>query len=183
MFDNPFDSFHKTVGKAKKEREQLDRLLTISTPGELALVALTAFVLLVFVAWLLFGSVARSVAVDGVLVDPGEQLLADDAPMQALVWLERDLARQIEAGMPALLEVGMNDEEAHRLEGEVAKVAAVPPARGAAQFESSAPLTMHRVHIALEKGLDFASPGGMECRIVIELGSQSPLAFFLRRQA
>ena len=68
VFNNPFDSFHKTVGKAKKERERLDRLLTVSTPGELALVAVTGLVLLLFVAWLLFGTVARSVTVEGVLV-------------------------------------------------------------------------------------------------------------------
>ena len=183
MFDNPFDSFHKTVGKAKKEREQLDRLLTISTPGELALVAVTAFVLLVFMAWLLFGSVTRSVTVDAVLVEPGEQLLGDSPPLQAVVWLQRDLARQIEAGMPALLEVAMTDGESQRVDGEVVRIAAVPFADGSAPFESAAPVMMHRVHIALDEGLDIASPDGPECRIVIELGRLSPLAFFARRQS
>ena len=181
MFDNPFDSFHKTVGKAKREREQLDRLLTISTPGELALVAVTAFVLLVFVAWLLFGSVTRSVTVAGVLVEPGEQLLGESPPLQAVVWLQRDLARQIEAGMPVLIEVVMTDGESQRLGGEVARVAAVPFANGSAPFEPAAPVMMHRVHIALDEGLDSVSPYGPACRIVIELGRPSPFAFFARR--
>lgn len=181
MFDNPFDSFHKTVGKAKKERERLDRLLTISTPGELALVALTAFVLLVFVAWLLFGSVTRSVTVDGVLVEPGEQLPGDSAPLQAVVWLQKGLARQIEAGMPARVEVAITDGESQRLYGEIARIAPVPFADGSAPFESAAPVMMHRVHIALDEGPDFTSPLGPECRIAIELGRLSPLAFFAWR--
>ena len=183
MFNNPFDSFHKTVGKAKKERERLDRLLTISTPGELALVAVTAVVLVLFVAWLFFGNVARSVAVDGVLVESGERYLADSASLQAMVWLERDLARRIESGMPASLEIDMADGQARSHEGVVAGLAAAPPAAGAAAFESAAPVTMHRLDIALDRGQEFAPADGPACRIVIELGSQSPLAFFVRRQS
>ncbi len=181
MFNNPFDSFHKTVGKAKKEREQLDRLLTISTPGELTLVVLAAAVLLLFAAWLIFGSVTRSVSVDAVLVAPGGQIPGENPPVEAVVWLERDLARQIEAGMPAVLELAYSKGEGRSLDGELALVFAVPPADGAAPFESAAPVTMHRVHIALDQDLDFSSLDGAECRLLIQLGSQSPLAFFARR--
>ena len=39
MFNSPFGSFQDTVAAAKEEREQLDRLLTISTPRERLLVA------------------------------------------------------------------------------------------------------------------------------------------------
>ena len=184
MFNNPFDSFHKTVGKAKKERERLDRLLTIATPGERALVALTAFVLLVFVAWLFFGNVARSVWVDGVLVEPAEYSVGDSPPLEAVVWLETDVAQQIEAGMPAFLEVVMTGGgDTRSLDGKVAAVAAVPLSAGSELIESVAPVSMHRVQIALDQGFDFASPDGMECRIVIELGQQSPIAFFVRRRS
>lgn len=182
MFDNPFDSFHKTVGKAKKEREQLDRLLTISTPGEIALVAATAGVLLLFVSWLLFGSVARSVTAEGVLAAPGEPSPADSAQLQAVVWLEKDLARQIEAGMPALLAIKMPGGETRSLEGEIATLDSVPLVDAVASLEPAPPVTLHRVHIALDESADPASLGGAECRIVIELGSLSPLAFFARRQ-
>lgn len=179
MFDNPFDSFHKTVGKAKKEREQLDRLLTISTPGEIALVAVTAGVLLLFAAWLFFGDVARSVTVDGVVVAPGEQVDGDRPALQAVVWLEKDVVREIKAGMPASIEVATTDGEAQEMHGKVESVARV----GLAEFESPAPLSMQSVQIALEEGSESTSLDGMECRIVIELGSQSPLAFFMRRQS
>ena len=182
MFDNPFDSFHKTVGKAKKEREQLDRLLTISTPGEIALVAVTAGMMLLFVAWLLFGSVARSVTADGVLVAPGEPSPADSAQLQAVVWLEKDIARQIEAGMPAFLAIDIAGGGTWNLEGDIAAVDSVPLADDVASLESAAPVTMRRVHIALDESAGPAALHGAECRIVIQLDSLSPLAFFARRQ-
>ena len=183
MFNNPFDSFHKTVGKAKKEREQLDRLLTISTPGELALVAVTAGILLLFLAWLFFGSVARSVTVDGVLLATGEQTLEGSPPLQAAIWLERDVARQISSGMPALLNVALPDGDAHSIEVKVTAIAQVPLSGGLAPIESAAPVSMHIVHIALDEGPSFAFPDGQHCRIVVELGSQSPFAFFVRRRS
>lgn len=183
MFDNPFDSFHKTVGKAKKERERLDRLLTISTPGELALVAVTGVVLLLFATWLFFGAVSRSVTVEGVLMEAGERSPGDNSSLKTVVWLERDLWRQIEAGMRASLEVEMTDGQTRSHEGVVSGFAAAPPAGGTAPFESAAPVTMHRLHIALDQGQEFASADGPACRIVIELGRQSPLAFFVRRQS
>ncbi|MXX78186.1 MAG: hypothetical protein F4Z33_04220, partial [Gemmatimonadales bacterium] len=102
MFNNPFDSFHDTVAEAKQEREQLDRLLTISTPRERLLVAAIALWLFIFVAWLFFGNVARSLAVDGVLVDPGTSLSEAGRSVQALVWIENDIVPQIRAGMPAV---------------------------------------------------------------------------------
>jgi len=181
VFDNPFDSFHKTVGKAKKEREQLDHLLTVSTPGELALVVLAAGVLLLFAAWLAFGSVARSVALEGVLVDSGERYPRGSSSLQAVVWLERDQGLNIDAGLPAFLEVTTTDGRVRSLEGTVLNLVAAPLSDGAAPFASTAPVTMHRLRIALSQGPEFASIEGRECRIVIELGSQSPLAFFARR--
>ena len=59
MFNNPFSSFHDTVAAAKEEREQLDRLLTISTPRERLLVVGIALLLVILAAWLFLGSVAR----------------------------------------------------------------------------------------------------------------------------
>ena len=68
MFNNPLNSFHEMVAEAKEEREQLDRLLTISTPRERLLVAGIALLLGALLAWFFLGSVARSIEVDGVLV-------------------------------------------------------------------------------------------------------------------
>jgi len=145
VFNNPFDSFHNTVAEAKEEREQLDRLLTISTPRERLLVSVVALALFVLVAWLFFGSVARSVAVDGVLVEPGDQRFEGKRFVQALVWVRSDVAPQIEAGMPAVIELGVTDGEADTIDGEVAAIASVPLSDGLAAFESAAPASVHRV--------------------------------------
>ena len=178
MFNNPFDSFHDTVAEAKEEREQLDRLLTISTPRERLLVTGAALMLFILAAWLGLGSVTRSVAVDGLLVETGGNPTVGGRSVQALVWLESGVAPRIEAGMRAAIELTTADGEADTLGGEVVTIAAVRLFEDLAEFESAAPVSAHRVAIALEEGVDFASLAGRECRIVIELGRQSPAALF-----
>ena len=182
MFNNPFDSFHNTVAEAKEEREQLDRLLTISTPRERLLVSVVAVLLIALVAWLFLGDVARNLAVDGVLVEPGETLPGDGRSVQALAWFASDDAPHIESGMPAAIELGLTDGETDTLEGEIATVAAVPLSEVPAAFASALPLSLHRVDIVLDESLDFASLAGSQCRIFIELGSQSPVAFLRMRR-
>ena len=182
VFNNPFDSFHNTVAEAKEEREQLDRLLTISTPRERLLVSVVALALVILTAWLFFGSVTRSVAVDGVLVEPGDNLVEGIGTVQALVWVQSDVAPQIEAGMQAVVEMPATDGEADTLDGRVAAIAAVPLSEGLAAFESAGPASVHRVEVALDAGFDIASLAGRKCRIVIQLGRQSPLALFGMRR-
>ena len=181
VFNSPFDSFHNTVADAKEEREQLDRLLTISTPRERLLVAGIAALLFLLVAWLFLGSVARTLSVHGVLVEPGEERVEGRRTVQALVWVVNDVASHVEAGMPAVIELGMADGEAARLDGEVAKISAVPLSEGLAGLEST-PVSVHRLEIALDEGLDPAPLAGRECRVVIEIGRQSPATLFRMRR-
>ena len=171
MFNNPFGSFHNTVAEAKEEREQLDRLLTISTPRERLLVAVIVLLLIALAAWLFLGSVPRSLAVDGVLVEPGESRLEDRRSVQALVWIESDVAPHVTAGMAAVIEFDAADGVAGTVDGEVAAIAAVPLSEALAAFGSAAPVSVHRVDIVLAEGLDPASLAGRECRIVIELAA------------
>ena len=178
MFSNPFDSFHDTVAAAKEEREQLDRLLTISTPRERLLVAVIALSFCLILAWLFFGSVSRSIAVDGVLVEPDEGLSVDIRSVESLVWVASAVAPQIASGMPASVEVSMKDGMAATLDGVVATVAAVPQSDGLTELVAAAPVSLRRVDIALDVGVEFASLAGPECRVVIDLGRQSPIALF-----
>jgi len=177
VFNNPFESFHDTVSEAKREREQLDRLLTISTPRERLLVAVIALLLVVLAVWLVFGDVARSVEVEGVALGPGEAVLKGDRSVQALVWVDSDVAPHIQAGMSAVMELALADGKALTLDGEVAQVSAVPASETLKAFESVAPMSARRIEIVLDRGRDLASVAGRECRIVIELGSQSPVEF------
>ncbi len=68
MFDNPF--LDGTANNANK-RQQLDHLLRITAPHERFILAGIGLVLLVLVAWALFGDIVRTVQVDGVLIKPG----------------------------------------------------------------------------------------------------------------
>ena len=178
MFNNPFESFHDTVAAAKEEREQLDRLLTISTPRERLLAAVIALSLFVLLAWLFLGNVAKSVSLDGVLVEPLENPSVDYRSVQSLVWVASGVAPQIAGGMPATVEVEMIDGEAGALAGTVVAMAAVPLSGGLTELVPAAPVSLHRIDIALDNGVDFASLAGTECRVVIDLGRQSPIALF-----
>ena len=77
MFNNPFDSFHDTVSEAKKERDQLDVLLTISTPRERLLNVVILIVLVMLGAWLVFGEVPRSIMAPDAWEETSEELAAN----------------------------------------------------------------------------------------------------------
>ena len=183
MFNNPFDSFHNTVAEAKEERERLDRLLTISTPRERLLVAFIALLLSILLGWLFFGNVARSLALDGVLVGSPANPFGVNGSVQALVWVRSDVAPHIEAGMPAVIEFAMNDGEAGVLDGQVAAIAAVPASEEIAVLDTAPPVSAHRLDIAIDAGLELGPIAGSQCRVVIEIGSQPPVALFGMRRS
>ncbi|GEM_PF-1242876 len=186
MFNNPLNSFHEIVAEAKEEREQLDRLLTISTPRERLLVVAIAVVLGILLVWLFFGNVARSLEVDGVLVEQGEVLPEGGGSVQVLVWVNSEIAPHIASGMPVAIEFDAADGGTGALGGTVRAIGAVPFSGGPAAFESAAPVSVHRIDIALETApedsLDPDSLAGRKCRVVIELGRQSPIGLFLMRR-
>ena len=179
MFNNPFESFHDMVAEAKEEREQLDRLLTISTPRERLLVAAIAVFLLLLSAWLLFGNIARSIEVNGILVQQGETSPEDSRLVQALVWIQSGTAPAIEAGMPVKVELDAKDASASTLDGAVKAISAMSFAEGMPASVPMAPVSLHRVDIALEEGLDPDALTSRDCRLVIRLGWQSPIELFL----
>lgn len=186
MFNNPLNSFHDMVAEAKEEREQLDRLLTISTPRERLLVAAIALFLGALLAWFFLGSVARSLEVDGVLIGQGEILPDSRQSVQALVWVNSEMAPDIAAGMPVVIEPNAADGETGALGGTVRAIAAEPFSGGPAAFETAAPVSVHRIDIALETALEESpdpdSFAGTKCRIFIELGRQSPIELFVKRR-
>ena len=182
MYNNPFDSFHNTVAEAKEEREQLDRLLTISTPRERLLVAAIGAMLLILGTWFFYGNVPRSLALDGVLVEPGEILPEGNRSLQALVWVKSDIAPQIKAGIPAVIELDTADGEADTLDGEVADISAVHLHGGLAALGTAVPVSVHRIVVTLDESPDLTSLADRECRIFLELGRQSPIALFRMKQ-
>ena len=178
MFENLTDSFQDTVARAKEEREQLDLLLTVSTPRERLLVTVIAVVLLALATWLAFGNVARSLAADGVVVGAGDGAPDTGPVVRALVWMESDVARHLEAGMPAAIRLAGTGGAADTLDGKVAAVTAVVLSGEAAALGAAAPASVYRLDLALAGALDPASLAGVPCQIVIEVGRQPPIALF-----
>lgn len=184
MFNNLFDSFHNTVSEAKEEREQLDRLLMISTPRERLLVSVIAVLMVILAVWLVLGNVSRSLVIDGMLVEPSGVVIEGDRSVQVLVWVENEAAPTIRAGMPATVELFMADGRVKALEGEITEVSAVPAADvlTPAALGFILPVTVRRVDIVLKEGIDLTSVTSRECRIIILVGGQSPVDLFRVRQ-
>ncbi|MCY3690268.1 MAG: hypothetical protein F4X09_05900 [Gammaproteobacteria bacterium] len=176
MFNDPFASFHEGLAEAKEEREQLDRLLTISTPQERFLVAVSVSVLVVFAAWLVFGNVTRSITLDGVLVQPGGNSAGADGTAQAMVWIESDAAQLIEAGMAASVELRPAAGEELRFDGEIASLAAATNFGRTELSGTVAPAAMYNVDISFGEDPGLTGLDGAECRVVIELGAYPPVS-------
>ena len=68
VFNSPF---RQAALASRSQRQQLDRLLRITAPHERILLAGIGLVLLVLVAWAVFGSIVRAVTIDGILIAPG----------------------------------------------------------------------------------------------------------------
>ena len=182
MFNNPLNSFHDIVADAKEEREQLDRLLTISTPRERLLVAVIAVVLCILLGGLFFGNVARSLVVDGVLAEHGEHMTEISRTVPAFIWAEREIASHIEGGMPAMIETDMADGVKGEHGGTIRSISDIPISGDLGAFVPEAPVFVHRVDIALDENLDLSTLADRKCRIVIEIGRQAPISLFLTRR-
>ena len=176
MFNDPFEPFEDAVAQAKEEREQLDRLLTISTPRERLLVAVSALILLALAAWLFFGNVTRSVTLDGVLVESAGNPAGAGRTVQAMVWLEGDVARQIETGMAASVEFAPATGEEMRLYGEIASLDAISVSGVPRMPDFDASTAIHNVEISLDADFGMAGLDSAECRITIELGDFTPVS-------
>ena len=141
-----------------------------------------ALVLCMLTAWLILGSTARSIAVDGVLVEPVVEGVEGTRSVQALVWVDGDVASQVQAGMPVAIEWSTTGGATDRLDGEIAAVSAVPLTEGLATLEAVVPVAVRRVRIVLDEDPGLVRPAGRECRIVIELGRQSLAALLGMRR-
>ena len=70
MFNNPFN---EEDAASRNKRQQLDHLLRVKAPHERLILAGIGVVLLALGVWVLFGSVGRSVSLDGLLIEPGSR--------------------------------------------------------------------------------------------------------------
>ena len=174
MFEDPFEPYSDIVAQAKEEREQLDRLLTVSTSRERLLIAACGFSLLALVGWLFMGNVARNVALDGVLIDAGGETAAASRTLGALVRLEPDIAMRLGPGTTVVVELPGADGDAVRIVGEIVEFAAVAATGGASERGFVGAAAPHKLEISLGGEIDGFALDGSECRIVVNLGEYSP---------
>lgn len=183
MFNNPFDSFHNTVGKAKDDREQLDQLLTISTPRERSLIVAIALLVLTAALWFVFGNVNREYVVDGVLLKFEESTTVDTDSVQVLVWIDSNVASSVRSGMRTELELSVPEKSTEVIDGTVSSFVEAQRNLESNLLSDNAPASLYRIGIALDKEIGFDSNIGQECRIIIELVRQSPLSLLRGRRS
>ena len=80
--------------------EPLDDLLRVTAPHEWMLLAGLACLLLVAVAWGVFGSVERTLSSDGALVRPGERYTLVSVVSGTVSEVTADVGEMVEAGQP-----------------------------------------------------------------------------------
>ena len=171
MFNNPFDSFHNTVAEAKEEREQLDLLLTISTPHEKAIVISVFVVLLGLVAWLIWGSVQDEVAIDGVVAEWGVDSTSVNL-VSVVAIVDSDTIQQVKSGQSARIRLKPTESFSKTLRGQVADIRNLP-----SEIRSPT-VSPKRIAIAIEGEVDPMVIGVKDCRVIVNLGKQSPLTLF-----
>lgn len=176
MFNSPFSSFEDIVAEAKEEREQLSRLLTVSTPRERHLLITICLFVAALAVWLVFGNVSRDVAVEGLLVESAKDVIEETRPVHAVVWADSEFAQQIMTGMHAVVELSGNDGETLAVTGEIAEVSTLPLSPELPELGSVAPMVALRIGVALDGDLGLSSLEGRKCRILIELEEQSPVS-------
>ena len=181
VFNNPFGSFQDSVAAAKEEREQLDRLLTISTPRERVLVAVIGALSLLLAAWFFFGDVARNVTVDAILVEAGNDLPSNSPSIHALAWIEKGVESQVRVGLPAVVRLADANGAAPTFIGEIGEISAAGLSGQLAEFELLAPVSVHLVKVMLDEDLDTEIDAGTQSEIVIEVGRHSPIALLRMR--
>lgn len=179
MFNNPFESFHNTVSEAKNDREQLDQLLTISTPRERFFLALLTLFSLALGSWLVFGVVVQTWSIEGIVA---RQDIDDNVySLEVGFYGETtEITSIVRPGMSAVVNFYIEGERTQSFEGNVhAVVLMALIAPGAETFPGSNPA--NSVEITFDEQPDVDSILGRNCTVVVELGRQSPFALFASR--
>ncbi|MCY3541056.1 MAG: hypothetical protein OXH31_04015 [Gammaproteobacteria bacterium] len=174
MFNNPLESFHNTVAEAKAEREQLDRLLTVSSPREFLLLVLVLVLLAALIVWLVFGVLDRNIATNATVLE--HSVSADElhqvVRMEALLRIEFDPA--VKTGMPVEIKPVKDQGNPTTIKGNIRSILSLDLSE---EFsgEASNPRTTKLFQITVNPEADLSSYEGSECRLIIQLGRQSPL--------
>jgi multidrug efflux pump subunit AcrA (membrane-fusion protein) len=101
-----------------------------------------------------------------------------DQPLQAALQVAARMAKRIQPGMRASVEIMMPDDARQWFDGEVSSVTSGPLPDWLATLQPAAPATAHRVDIVLHHASDLSLPDVTPCRVRIVLGQQPLTALF-----
>lgn len=188
MFDNPFDSFHNAVAEAKEEREQLDRLLTISTPRERLLVVLISVTIVAFAVWLFFGQITHGLAVHGTLTFTEGTARTSDKTTQLEIlvqsgWMTNEDASQISADLPATIEINMSDGDSAVISAKVDSIDAVHVIGESESSQTPIALSLYKIALTLNSEINLSAIRDRNCRVVFLVGTRSPISLFGMRRS
>lgn len=174
MFNNPLESFHNTVAEAKAEREQLDRLLTVSSPRELVPLVLALVLLAALTIWLVFGVLDRHIAVNATVLRHAVPADSSNQVIRMEALLSNDFSSEVKAGMPVTIQPANEQGKKTSISGNIRSILS----RNVSEelpVAGLAPSTTKFFMITVNSEVDISSHVGTECLLIIQLGQQSPL--------
>lgn len=174
MFNNPFESFHDTIAEAKADREQLDRLLTVSTPRERLLLLLVFLVFVSLFVWIVFGQLDRNIAAQGTLIEHTTTSDQTQNVVRIDVWLSAEHSPKIKVGMPIMIKSAGPQKDRKTIRGDIRSILALNLSQEL-MIAGPASLTAKRLEVNIEPAIDVPSLVGEKCAVNIQLGRQSPL--------
>lgn len=175
MFNNPF---REQAAGNRNNRQQLDHLLRVTAPNERIILAGIGLVLLATAAWALFGSIERSVTLDGLVLSEARYEAAGDGGKHVIALVRLKDAEPIRPGMPAAVELQMPDGGKRRVNGEVARIAPGTLPEWLVTQTPLAELGLSRLEVTLDRAAGLDLNDGAPCRIRVVLGRQTPAALF-----
>ena len=174
MFNNPFDSFHNTVAEAKAEREQLDRLLTVSSPRELLLLIFVLSLLAALTVWLVFGVLDKNIEANATVLERSVTADSSNQVVRVKAWLSTEFGPAVQVGMPVKIKPVKRQGNSTTIEGNIRSILSLDVSEEMSVV-GRAPLTTKLFQITVNPDDDLLSYADSECRLIIQLGRQSPL--------
>ena len=103
---------------------------------------------------------------------------AEDQSLQAVLGVAPRMAKRIQPGMQASVEIMMPDDAQRRFDGEVSSVTPGPLPNWLATRKPAGPNATHRVDVVLHHATDLSLQDVTPCRVRIVLGQQPITALF-----
>lgn len=179
MFDylNPV---HESVAESKRDREQHDRLLTISTPGERLLILTISLLFIALGIWFFTGDMKKYITADGLLVGVEAPLDANNQLVDVVIWLRTDVAPGVRIGTPAKIAFNTESGEEFSINGEISSIsnATNPQHEQMPLITELAGGSLYQVRLSLAENIDMASNLDNGCEVEFHIGFVTPFRFF-----